>query len=102
MLAEFGEKLGEDMRNRLNTALLATKDAIAQKNVDLASQKANELEAVLREAGAAIYSQSPEAPSAGPYAYTPKPDTSGAGGAAKPSGSGSRGRVVDADYTENS
>ena len=62
---------------------------------------ADELEKVLREAGASIYAQSPNAPSSGAYAHTPRPNVSGAGGEAKPTGSGSRGRVVDADYTEN-
>ena len=38
-------------------------------------------------------------PSYAPHAY---PDTRGAGVGEKPSGSGERGRVVDADYEESS
>ena len=101
VLAEFGDKLTTDMRSRLDTALRDTKDALSKKDVTLATQKSEELEKVLREAGASIYAQSPNAPSSGAYAHTPKPDVGGAGGEAKPSGSGTRGRVVDADYTEN-
>lgn len=101
VLAEFGDKLTTDMRSRLDTALRDTKDALSKKDVTLATQKSEELEKVLREAGASIYAQSPNAPSSGAYAHTPKPDIGGAGGEAKPSGSGTRGRVVDADYTEN-
>jgi molecular chaperone DnaK len=48
-----------------------------------------------------IYSQTSEAPKSGPYSHTEAPDMSGAGGEAKPSGSGPRGKVVDADYTES-
>ena len=55
-----------------------------------------------RDAGVALYSQSPEAPKSGAYAPHPYPDTSGAGVGEKPSGSGERGRVVDADYEESS
>ena len=101
VLAEFGDKLETDMRTRLDAALHDTKEALSIKDVTLATQKADELEKVLREAGASIYAQSPNAPSSGAYAHIPKPNVSGAGREAKPSGSGSRGRVVDADYTEN-
>ncbi|MCB1985217.1 MAG: molecular chaperone DnaK [Burkholderiales bacterium] len=101
VLADFGEKLSSDMRSRLETAMRETKEALVQKNTALATEKASELEKILRDAGASIYAQSSGAQSAGKQAYTAKPDTSGAGGEAKPSGSGSRGRVVDADYTEN-
>ena len=43
---------------------------------------------------------SSEAPKSGPYAHQAAPDMSGAGGEAKPSGAGPRGKVVDADYIE--
>ena len=43
-------------------------------------------------------------PLGGPLREVPShqaaPDMSGAGGKAKPSGAGPRGKVVDADYTE--
>ena len=77
-----------------------TRDAIEKKGAEQASQRADELEKVLREAGTAIYSQSPEAPKSGPYSHQAAPDMSAAGGDAKPSGAGPRGKVVDANYTE--
>jgi len=66
-----------------------------------ASQRAEELEKVIKEAGTVVYSQTNEAPKSGPYSHTEAPDMSGVGGEAKPSGSGPRGKVVDADYTES-
>lgn len=100
MLAEFGEKLGADMRKRLEEALRQTREALNKRDLQLVTQRQDELEKVLREAGALLYSQSPEAPTSGAYAPHPTPDLGG-GGEAKPSGSGPRGRVVDADYEES-
>lgn len=101
LLADFSDKLGEDLRNRLEDALKNTREALSKHDAELASQRADELEKVIREAGALIYSQSAEAPTSGAYAPHPAPDLGGAGGEAKPSGSGPRGRVVDADYEES-
>jgi molecular chaperone DnaK len=102
ILADYSDKLTEDMRNRLQTAMHSTREALQQRDAGLAEQRSKELEEVLRDAGVALYSQSPEAPKTGAYAPHPYPDTSGAGAGEKPSGSGERGRVVDADYEESS
>ncbi len=101
LLADFSDKLTDEMRNRLQQEMLHTREAVENKDADLAAERSEELDKVLREAGAALYSQSSAAPKSGPYAPHPYPDTSGAGGAARPSGSGERGRVVDADYEES-
>jgi molecular chaperone DnaK len=101
VLADFGDKLTDDMRNRLQEAMQKTREAMQKQDVELAVQRTGELEKILRDAGAALYSQSGAAPKTGPYAPHPYPDTSDAGGGAKPSGSGERGRVVDADYEES-
>lgn len=100
MLAEFSDKLSDELIRDLESNLKKTRKAVNQHDVDLATQCADELEKVIRSAGALIYSQSPEAPTSGPYAPHAGPDLSGAGGEAKPTGSGHRGKVVDADYTE--
>jgi len=89
------------MRSRLENALRDTREAITQHDAALATQRADELEKVIKEAGTVIYSQTTEAPKTGPYSHTAAPDMSSAGGAAKPSGSGPRGKVVDADFTES-
>ena len=100
MLADFGEKLGAEMRKRLEDALRQTREALSKHDLKLVIQRADDLEKVLREAGAWLYSKSPEAPKSGAYAPHPSPDLGG-GGKPKPSGSGPRGRVVDADYEES-
>jgi molecular chaperone DnaK len=100
ILAEFSEKLTDEMKNRLQTGMHETREAIDKKDAEQATQCAENLEKVLREAGTVIYSQSSEAPKSGPYAHQAAPDMSSAGGEAKPSGAGPRGKVVDADYTE--
>jgi molecular chaperone DnaK len=101
LLAEFRDKLSDELIQHLENGLRETREAIAQHDAELASQRADELEKAVREAGTLVYSQSPEAPKSGPYAYHEAPDVSGAGGEPKPSGSGPRGKVVDADYTES-
>ena len=102
ILADYSDKLTGDMRNRLQTVMHSTREALQQGDAELAEQRSKALEEVLRDAGVALYSQSPEAPKSGAYAPHPYPDTRGAGVGEKPSGSGERGRVVDADYEESS
>jgi molecular chaperone DnaK len=104
MLANFGDKLTEELRKRIEAALRDTREALGKKDAGLATERAEALKKVLQEAGAVIYAQAPGAPKAGPYAETPgpqaQPEVGAAGGEARPSGSGPRGRVVDAEYRE--
>jgi molecular chaperone DnaK len=100
LLADYSDRLVPDMRNKLQEVMQKTRQALEKKDAEQATQYSRELENILREAGAALYSQSSAAPQAGPYAPHPYPETGGAGGNPKPSGSGERGRVVDADYEE--
>ena len=101
LVADYGDKITDEMRNRLQTAMRKTREALQQQDAGLAEERSKELEKVLKEAGVALYSQSTEAPKSGPYAHYPYPDTSGEEGEARPSGSGGHGRVVDADYEES-
>jgi len=101
MLAEFRDKLTDELIRDLESNLKKTHEAINQHDPELATQCAEELEKAIRNAGALIYSQSPNAPTSGPYASQPFPDVGDVGDEAKPSGSGPRGKVVDADYTES-
>jgi molecular chaperone DnaK len=102
MLADFADKLTDELKGRIQTAMRETKEAFARKDASAASEKADALKKLLKEAGAVIYSQTP---SAGPYGETrfpggnqpPYEDT----GEARPSGSGSHGKVVDAEYKED-
>ena len=65
----------------------------------LATERAEALKKVLKEAGAVLYAQSGQAPKGGPYAETrwegpePPPNVRAPTAEARPSGSGPRGKV---------
>jgi len=93
-LADYGAKLSEDLRKRVETALRETREALSKRDATSASQKADALKAVLQEAGQSLYAQAPQP---GPQ---PRPETSAQTGEARPTGSGPGGRIVDAEYRE--
>jgi molecular chaperone DnaK len=98
-LANFGDKLTEDLRKRIESALRDTRDALHKKDPALATERADALRKVLKEAGAVIYAQSPEAPKSGFYSEQKWPGAesqSPHGADAAP-----HGRVVDAEYKES-
>ncbi len=81
MLADFEGKLTEDLKGRINSAMREVKEALQKHDAALASSRSGALQNLLKEAGAVIYSQTPDA---GVYAQTPY-----------------RGeKVVDAQYRE--
>jgi len=88
-IADFGDKLTDEVKARINAARQATRDAIAKKDAELVKEKTEELRKVLKEAGAMIYAQQP---GAGMYKQTVVPP---------PPGSSPGGRVVDAEYKES-
>ena len=102
MLADFSDKLTDDLKGRIQTAMRETKEAFARKDAAAASEKAAALKKLLKEAGAVIYSQTTTG--SGPYAETrfsgDTPPTHESGGEARPSGSGPRGKVVDAEFKD--
>jgi molecular chaperone DnaK len=93
-LADFGGKLPDDLRKRIETAIRETREALGKRDAILASQKADALKGVLQEAGQALYAQAAQP---GPQ---PRPDVGAPSGEARPTGSGPGGRVVDAEYRE--
>jgi len=103
MLADFSDKLTDELKGKIQTAMQETKEAFARKDAAAASEKAEALKKLLKEAGAVIYSQT-QTQSAGPYAETKfpggNPPPYESTGEARPSGSGPRGKVVDAEYKE--
>jgi len=107
MLANFADKLTDELKKRIESAARETKEALLKKDVSLATERAEALKKALKEAGAVLYAQSASAPKSGPYAEThwdgpqPPPRVSQATGEARASGSGPRGKVVDAEYKEN-
>ena len=103
MLADFADKLTDDLKGNIQTAMRETKEAFARKDAVAASEKAEALKKLLKEAGAVIYSQT-QTQAARPYAETKfpggNPPPYESTGEARPSGSGPRGKVVDAEYKE--
>jgi molecular chaperone DnaK len=93
LLADFGDKLAADARNRVEAGLRETREALAKHDAALATDRAEALKRLLQEAGAGLYAQAaPTAP--------PRPPVGAATGEAQPTGAGGRGRVVDAEYKE--
>ena len=107
MLASYEGKFTEDLKKRIETNLRETKEAQLKKDVALATERAEALKKVLQEAGAVLYAQSGQASPGTPYAQTrwegpePPPNVGAPSGEPRPSGSGPRGKVVDAEYREN-
>ena len=107
MLANFAEKLAAELKKRIEASLRETKEAFVKKDVALASERAEALKKLLKEAGVALYAQSGQAQKGQPYAETrwegpePPPNINAPSGEPRPSGSGPRGKVVDAEYHEN-
>lgn len=107
MLANFSAKLTDELKQRIEAALRETKSALVSKDVALATERAEALKKVLKEGGAVLYTQSGQAQKGGPYAETrwegptPQPTVGPATSEARPSGAGSRGKVVDAQYRES-
>jgi molecular chaperone DnaK len=91
-VADFGSKLAEDLRRRIETALRETREALGKRDAAAASTKADGLKVVLQEAGQALYAQAPQP---GPQ---PRPDVGQSTGEPRPTGQGSR--VVNAEYHE--
>jgi molecular chaperone DnaK len=93
-LADFGDKLSQKLRDKIESLLRETREAVAKRDAAQATDRAEALKRELQVAGATIYAQS------GGGKPEPRPDVGVATGEARPSGSGPRGRVVDAEYTE--
>ncbi len=93
LLADFGDRLAADTRTRVETAIRETREALGKRDAALAAERAEALKKVLQEAGAGLYAQA----GAGP---APRPDVGTPSGEARPTGTGPRGRVVDAEYRE--
>jgi molecular chaperone DnaK len=100
LLADFAEKLTAEMKGNIENALRETRQALSRRDARQAAEHAETLRKLIKEAGVVIYSQSgaggvyQERPYAGPEVG---PET----GEPRPSGSGPRGRVVDAEYKES-
>lgn len=100
LLADFGEKLTAELRGKIEAALRETREAFTKRDASLAAERAENLRKLVKEAGVVIYAQSG---TGGVYQERPYPgpEVGAETGEPRPSGSGPRGRVVDADYRES-
>jgi molecular chaperone DnaK len=94
LLTDFGEKLSADQKTKIESALRELKEALSKRDAALATERAEALKRLLQEAGATLYSGGSQV---GPE---PQAEAGRASGEARPTGSGPRGRVVDAEYKE--
>ncbi len=102
MLTDFDEKLEQSSKDKIQDAIKKIKESINAKDADGAMEKAEALSKILQEAGASIYSQNQAAQDSQPQSQSqPQPEVNTGSGEARPSGSGARGKVVDAEYREN-
>jgi molecular chaperone DnaK len=93
-LADHGDKIADDLKKRINTAMSETKEAIKKKDAALATERAERLKDVLQEVGKKIYAEAAAKPSpAPPQAGQPE-------GERQAPGAGTRGKVVDAEFQE--
>lgn len=93
-LADYEDKIADDLKKRINAAMSDTKEAIKKKDATLAAERADKLKEVLQEVGKKLYEQAAtNVPPARPHVGEPT-------GAARPSGSGPHGRVVNAEFKE--
>ena len=93
LLADFGEKLNADQKGKIESALREIREALSKRDAALATERSEALKRILQEAGAALYADVSQA------GREPQPASSPSG-EARPTGSGPRGRVVDAEYKE--
>jgi len=86
--ADYGDKITEELRRRIEAALRDTRTALAAKDAAAAKGKADALKTVLQEVGQSLYASAQPGP--GPRVEQPA-------GEAPPTGST---RVVDAEYKQ--
>ena len=93
-LSNFAAKLTDDLKKRIEAALRETKDSVLKKDAALATERADGLKKILKEAGATLYAQTGSAQKGQPYTETRWE---------APSGSASQqpqAKVVDAEFHE--
>lgn len=107
MLVSYPDKFTEELKKRIDTSLRETKEALLKKDVPVAVERAEALKKVLQEAGAVLYAQSGQASKGGPYSETRWNGSESAAnvgtttGATQNHGSGSHGKVIDAEFKES-
>lgn len=102
-LADFGDKVPDDLKKKIQAAMAETKEAIQKKDVPLATERAEKLKGVLQEVGKKVYAEAAAAQEARPGPQPPpgQAAAAGAGPRAKAAEDAApRGKVVDAEFRE--
>lgn len=92
LLADYGDKIDNELRSKIETKLKETKEAVQNNDVDLSTERSESLKELMKEAGKSIYTTSQEASSGTSGASTSEQATSG---------DAPYERVVDADFKES-
>ncbi len=92
LLADYGDKLESELRAKIEAQLKMTKEAVQNRDVDLAGERSDALKELLKKAGSTIYAQSQGEGTA--TGQTGQQGTQSTGGEEPYE------RVVDADYRE--
>ncbi len=99
MLADYSDRLTDEIRRRIESALAEARAAISERNVSLAEERSAALTSLLKEAGTIIYAQAPGAGNV--YRETRAPGMEESPRGPRPTGAGPRGKVVDAEFRES-
>lgn len=94
MLADYGEKIADELKGRIEAKLKETKEAIQAHDLNAATERSEALKKLMQEAGSAIYAQAQ--PQGG---ATAQEASQGAGGAQR--SEWPHQRVVDAEYSDS-
>lgn len=95
-IADFGDKLTQEMKERIEQTRRQTREACSKHDVAAAKEGADKLRKVLKEAGTVIYA-STQPPGSGPYQEV-RSGPGAAPGSSEPRPGETGGRVVDAEY----
>lgn len=92
MLADYGDKINSELRGKIEAQLKETAEAVRNRDIALATERAEALKTLMKEAGSAIYGESQGGGG-----------TTGAAGAqgSQSSEEAPYEKVVDADYRES-
>ena len=94
MLADYGEKIADELKGRIEAKLKETKEAIQARDLKAATERSEALKELMKEAGSVIYAQAQ--PQGGATAQGASQGTGGAQSSESPDQ-----RVVDAEYSES-
>ena len=92
LLADYGDKIDGELKSKIEAKLKETKEAVQSADIELSNERSEALKEIMKQAGAAIYSQT-QATQSATSGDTSSKQTQG--------GDTPYERVVDADFKES-